>query len=75
MNSKVLPEEVREYLKLKHRREVVRKCVKTYFEKRKSEGNPIKKPTKYYPESEKAYKYKQNALLAVKRLFGETHLI
>ena len=76
MNTKKnLSDEVVEYLKLKHRREIVRKSFKKYYDKKKIEGIPIRTEIKYYPENDRAFKYKQNAILAVKRLFGNTHLI
>ena len=75
MSKKELPETVVKYLKLKHKREMVNKAVKAYYERKKKEGNPIKKKTKYYHDNDTAYRYRENAILAVKRLFGNCHLI
>ena len=75
MSKIELPEKVVQYLKLKQKREKVNKAVKAYYERKKNEGNPIKKKTKYYQDNDTAYKYKENAILAVKRLFGNCHLI
>ena len=74
-SSKNLPEHVVQYLKLKAKREQLNKAVRAYYERKKQSGEPIKKKTKYHQDNDLAYRYKENAILAVKRLFGNCHLI
>ena len=69
-----LSEEVIKYLKLKKRREQVRKAVKHYVERKKLEGTYQRKKY-YYPDLDKAHKYKSDAIMCIKRLYGTCHLI
>ena len=69
-----LPENVIEILKLKKHREQVRKAVKICRDKKKQNGE-YKQESHYYSIPNESYRYKDNALLAVKRLFGTCHLI
>ena len=68
-----LSEEVIKYLKLKKRREQVQKAVKIMLREKTRRNIPTKKY--YYPDLDKAHKYKSDAIMCIKRLYGTCHLI